>query len=775
MRGPHAASGRLSRLRVPPATAADTAVMDLPPGSGVLRFGDLALDLATGELRHSGDAAPTVLGARPTRLLALLAWRHGQLVTRDDIQSYVWSDGTTVDFDQSINQHIRQLRHALGDSAGHPTWIQTLPARGYRFLVVAALDPAPRAAGGAALAPAGGGDATASGARPSAMTGAAVHPANDGLAQPVIDADLRGAGHRAAPAMTDAAVRPASSGLAPPAIDAAAGGASDGPPSAMTDAVVPPASSGLAPPVIDAAVGAASDGPVPPMTDAVVRRASDGLAPPVIDASVHDASRARPRAVRKHRRVGAATVIGLAFAALLITTSDPGSVANTRTRDPGSAVRIAVLPMESEPGDRPRAITATEDLIAALGEAYAPNLEVIALRSVMHYRGSTAPPSAIARELGVDFVLEGRMRTQPDHARITLGLVRGRDSVHVWMRTFEPSERGGTTEAMAQDVAAALGHVLLPHRARPDVVLDADAQNDYLRGRYLLRRNPPTAVQAFAAVTARVPRSAKSWAGQALAELRSGPDRLPRAVAAASTALELDPANPEAHYVRAVAALYGEWDVERARQHFTAAIAANPAFAEAHHDLAACYSATRRHDEAIAAMQRAFALDPLAPEVVSDVGWYYYFARRYAEAATWCRRTLAIDPVFSWAHRCIVLAHMRQGDPAAALAAALDDLRARKATPSVIAAVTASGLTSYWQWDRDQIAPDRGIGDFGDRAVARIAAGDTTGALDDLERAVATRRGWLLPFLVVDPTFDPLRGQPRFEAVLRTIAAGASL
>jgi tetratricopeptide (TPR) repeat protein len=317
--------------------------------------------------------------------------------------------------------------------------------------------------------------------------------------------------------------------------------------------------------------------------------------------------------------------------------------------------------------------------------------------------------------------------------------------------------------------------VLLPHRSRPDVVLDVEAQSDFLRGRYLLRRDPRAAARAFAAVTGRVPRSARSWAALALAELRSGPDRLAAAAAAASTALELDPAHPDAHYVRAIAAFYGEWDVERARQHFTAAIAANPAFAEAHHDLAGCYSATGRHDEAIAAMQRAFALDPLAPEVVSDVGWYYYFARRYADSAAWCRRTLTLDSTFSWAHRCIVLSRMRQGDQAAALAAALDDLRARKASASVVAAVAANGLTSYWQWDRDRLAPGTGNGDFGDRAVARIAAGDPAGALDDLERAVASRRGWLLPFLAVDPTFDELRGQPRFEAVLRTIAAGAAL
>lgn len=638
--------------------------MEVPPGSGVLRFGEVALDLATGELHRAAASAPIVLGARPARLLALLAWRHGQLVTRDEIQAHVWSDGTTVDFDQSINQHIRQLRQTLGDSAAHPAWIQTLPARGYRFLVAAELDPARMAT--------------------------------------------------------------------PPTADAA------------------PA---------DASRDAGHERPLRPLA---------------LDDGTGDDGTRRLRAARKHRRLRGAT-LGIAFAGLLFATSDSGSVTDAPAGDSAAVVRLAVLPLDSDPGDRPRAVTATEELIAALGEAYAPSLEVIALRTVMRYRGSTSPPSAIARELGVDYVLEGRVRTQLDRARITLGLVRGRDSAHVWMRTFEQSQHSWTTEAvMAQDVAAALGHVLLPHRARTDAALDVDAQQELLRGSYLLRRDPRAAAQAFTAVTARVPRSARAWAGLALAELRSGRERFAAAAAAADTALAIDPAHPDAHFVRALTAFYGEWSPETARQHFTAAIAANPAFAEAHHDLAACYSATGRHDEAIAAMQRAFALDPRAPEVVSDVGWYYYFARRYADAAVWCQRTLALDPAFFWAHRCIVLSRLRQGDQPAAVAAALDELRALDAPASVVAAVTAGGLQPYWQWQRDRVDPEHGKGDYSERAVARISTGDADGALDDLERA-AIQHDWLMPFLTVDPTFDRVRGRPRFDALLRTVAAGASL
>jgi TolB-like protein/DNA-binding winged helix-turn-helix (wHTH) protein len=657
----------------------DTAAMGSLPCAGVLRFGELALDLATGEL-HRAARAPIALGARPTRLLALLACRHGQLVTRDEIQREVWSDGTTVGFDQSINQHVRQLRQILGDDAARPAWIQTLPGRGYRFLVASELVP----------------DAAA--ATPPPL------------------------GPDAAPAAPRVEVER---------------------PDAPRVEVEPPEAS-----------------------------RADELAPRA----------AAPAASHRPRRIGSARRIGLVLMVLLLATSGSGSMTST-TRSPiatpDAAVRLAVLVLDGdEPAERERALAVTDELIGALGEAYAPRLEVIALRSVMRYRGGAAPLAAIARELRVDHVVEGRVRNHAERTRISLRLVRARDSAQLWARTVEPSSQDGwaVEAAIAQDVAAALGHVLLPARTRPDAVLDVEAQHDYHRARHLLRRGDARgAARVLAEVAARAPRAARVWAALARAELRAGGSRSTAAVAAARAALEIDPAHPEAHFVRAVVAFYGEWDIEGARRHFEAAIAANPAFAEAHHQRATCYSAAGRHDEAVAAMQRAHALDPLAPEVVSDVGWYYYFARRYGDAAAWCRRTLALDPTFYWAHRCIVMAHQRRGDLPAAAAAAIEDLRARGAPAAVVTAVASRGLAAYWQWELDRRTSQAGATGFADRAVSRLALGDRAGALDDLERAVSSREGWLLPFLAVDPTFDDLRGEPRFAAVLRAVAAGAAL
>jgi DNA-binding winged helix-turn-helix (wHTH) protein len=96
------------------------------------RFGQFELDLGAGELRR--NAARVRLQPQPFKLLALLVRRAGGLVGRDEIRTELWADGTFVDFDQSVNFAIKQIREALGDSAERPLYIETVPRRGYRFI-----------------------------------------------------------------------------------------------------------------------------------------------------------------------------------------------------------------------------------------------------------------------------------------------------------------------------------------------------------------------------------------------------------------------------------------------------------------------------------------------------------------------------------------------------------------------------------------------------------------------------------------------------------------
>jgi DNA-binding winged helix-turn-helix (wHTH) protein/tetratricopeptide (TPR) repeat protein len=104
-----------------------------PPQLTVLRFGSFDLDLKNGELSKSGELIK--LPPQPTKVLAVLARRSGEVVSRAEIREQIWHDETFVDFDQGLNFCIRQIREALGDDADAPRYIETLPRRGYRFLM----------------------------------------------------------------------------------------------------------------------------------------------------------------------------------------------------------------------------------------------------------------------------------------------------------------------------------------------------------------------------------------------------------------------------------------------------------------------------------------------------------------------------------------------------------------------------------------------------------------------------------------------------------------
>src|ERR1700730_18588328 len=100
--------------------------------SGTVSFGEFELDLETAELRSNGSKA--ILPGQPFQILVTLLGRPGQLVAREELKRQLWPSDTFVDFDVSLNKAVNRLREALGDSAEHPCFIETLPRKGYRFI-----------------------------------------------------------------------------------------------------------------------------------------------------------------------------------------------------------------------------------------------------------------------------------------------------------------------------------------------------------------------------------------------------------------------------------------------------------------------------------------------------------------------------------------------------------------------------------------------------------------------------------------------------------------
>jgi DNA-binding winged helix-turn-helix (wHTH) protein/Tol biopolymer transport system component len=134
----------------------------LPNGKARIRFGDYEADLHTGELRKSGHRIK--LQEQPFIVLQILLEQPGELVTREELRSRIWSTETFGDFDHAVNVAVGKLRTALGDSADSPSFIETVPRRGYRF--VAAVDSAIREAPPAS--PGAGPDETPADAAPFA-------------------------------------------------------------------------------------------------------------------------------------------------------------------------------------------------------------------------------------------------------------------------------------------------------------------------------------------------------------------------------------------------------------------------------------------------------------------------------------------------------------------------------------------------------------------------------------------------------------------------------
>jgi TolB-like protein len=107
-------------------------LMEPAPSPPMLRFGPYLVDFHAGELHKNGMRIR--LQEKPLRVLALLAERQGQLVTREELKKHLWPDDTFVEFETGLNTAVNKLRDALSDDAGKPRYIETIPRRGYRFI-----------------------------------------------------------------------------------------------------------------------------------------------------------------------------------------------------------------------------------------------------------------------------------------------------------------------------------------------------------------------------------------------------------------------------------------------------------------------------------------------------------------------------------------------------------------------------------------------------------------------------------------------------------------
>jgi len=420
------------------------------------------------------------------------------------------------------------------------------------------------------------------------------------------------------------------------------------------------------------------------------------------------------------------------------------------------------------------------------------DLKVISRTSVMQYKsGIPRNLRQIARELGVAHVLEGSVQKSGDTVRVNVQLVKAANDSHLWADTFD--RKLTDVFAVESEVATKIAETLQAKltgaernaiAARPTE--NTHAYQLYLKGRFFWNKrtgeNLKKAADYFNQAIAADPNYALAYAGLAnvyvlMPFYAAGAPRdcYPTAKAAAKKALEQEDALAEAHTALAQVHCYYDFDFSQATSEFQRAIELNPNYATAHQWYGnSALVALGRFDEAIAEVKRAIELDPLSLVINTDLGATYYRARRYDEAIEQLHKTLELDPGFYYARWNLGSALSAKGAIGEAIGE-YQKARALNDDPLVLGLLTRAYAFSGNKTEaiklRDQLATlsrERYVSAYS-FALASIGFGDKEEALRWLEKSYQDRAGNDLEFIRVEPLLDPLRGDPRFEALMAKV------
>ena len=445
---------------------------------------------------------------------------------------------------------------------------------------------------------------------------------------------------------------------------------------------------------------------------------------------------------------------------------------------------IAILPFVNATGDRDAEYLSdgiTETLINKLAQV--PGLRVMSRTSVFHFKGKPANPVSVGKELRVRTVVVGRIETIGDRLVISAELVDANDNALIWGNRYQTARSDLFTveEAIAAEIARMLRlQLTAPQQERLTrrATEDPRAYELYLKGRFQWnKRNAEgiyRAIELFNEAIGIDPQYALAYAGLAdcynlldiWANLPTS-ETFPRAKAAAQKALSIDDQLAEAHTSLAYAIHTYEWDWAAAEREYQRALALNPNYATARQWYAEFLTATGRFDLAQVQGEKALELDPMSPIINAVVAWNLTMARRYDAAIEQGRRTTQLFPDFMPGHAYLGLAQLEARRPRDAIAS-LE--RARK---NLDIAVVRTWLARAHLAAGERPAAERllkELGTGGDylppyyMAALYAQLGHRDQAFKELERALHERSGALV-WLRVDPAFDPLRNDPRFDRI----------
>jgi TolB-like protein/Tfp pilus assembly protein PilF len=456
-----------------------------------------------------------------------------------------------------------------------------------------------------------------------------------------------------------------------------------------------------------------------------------------------------------------------------------------------SAKSIAVLPFENLSNDKENAYFAEgiqDEILTRLAKM--ADLKVISRTSTEKYKSTPSNLREIAQQLAVANILEGSVQKSGEQVRITVQLISALNDTHLWADTFDRKliDTFSVESDVAQKIASSLEAKLTGSEksaiaARP--TQNTEAYQLYLRGRFFWNKRTGADLRAaagyFEQAVAVDPIYAAAYAGLAQTYLLipvfgagTPRDFFPKGMVAARRAIELDDTSAEGRAALAMLLLF-DFKFNESEQQFRRAIELNPNYATVHHWFGNSLLVTLgRFDEAVKEGSRGVELDPLSVIINADLGSTLMVARRYDDAIAQLRKTLPLDSNFAYTRWNLGEALYLKGDLPAAIAeydkaAALDD------DPEILAllgrAYAESGkrdkalelLERLKKLERDHYIRKYVF------TIIYTGLGDKATAIDYLEKAHDGGETPDTTWIKVDPLFDSLRDEPRFQQLVTKI------
>jgi TolB-like protein/predicted Zn-dependent protease len=432
----------------------------------------------------------------------------------------------------------------------------------------------------------------------------------------------------------------------------------------------------------------------------------------------------------------------------------------------------------------------TEDLCTALSQI--KGLHVPARTSSFVFKGKTEDIRKIGEQLNVGTVLEGSVSKAGNKLRISAQLVNVADGFHLWAANYDREMtdildiRSDISRRVVEALKVQLG-VSETERLVKKPTETTEAYDSYLLGRYELNKFTESgfnsAVQHFKRALERDPSFALANAGLSDAYSMLGywnylppKEAFPEAKRAAARALELDPKLAEAHSALGFVQYEYEWRFNEAEREFKEAVRLNPGSATARFWFAEFLLELGRFREGEEQLQHARELDPLSVRIPFDAAADFWFQRQFDQALAELQKALAMDPANSIAYGFYGQVLWKSGRFAEAFAAwdkgvTLEAVFSAEEMAEMRQTYQRVGLSGYLRKQSELMQRYLARGKYQSAQMIAnhyAAAGTNAEALQWLERAVEERSAWL-PEIKLDPTFDGIRSDRRFIAVLKKI------